>query len=120
MRINKFEDLDCWKEGRKLSKMIYGLTKAEPFSKDYGLRNQIQRASVSVMSNIAEGLNSRSDKEFINFLSYSRRSCSEIQSCLYVAQDQHYITENQFNKSYKQVKKTAKQINGFIKYLREG
>ena len=79
MKIEKFEDLESWKLARTLTNQIYTLTKQEKFSKDFGLKDQIQRASVSVMANIAEGFDSRSDKSFINFLNYAYRSATEIQ-----------------------------------------
>ena len=79
MKIEKFEDLESWKIARNLTNEIYEITGNEKFSKDYGLKEQIQRASVSVMANIAEGFDSRSDKSFINFLNYAYRSATEVQ-----------------------------------------
>jgi four helix bundle protein len=87
MKIEKFEDLDSWKVARELTNTIYSITKKEKFSKDYGLKDQIQRASVSILANVAEGFDSRSDKSFINFLTFAYRPATEVQSLLYVALD---------------------------------
>jgi len=118
MKIEKFEDLESWKVARELTNKVYLLSKKEKFSKDYGLKDQIQRASVSVMANIAEGFDSRSDKSFINFLNYAYRSATEVQSLLYVASDQKYISQNEFNNLYSEVKKIHGLIGGLIKYLK--
>ena len=88
------------------------------FKKDYGLKDQIQRAGVSIISNIAEGFDSGSIKAFINFLNYSYRSTSEVQSLLFVALDQCYIVRNEFDELYKKTDKIKNLIGGFIKYLR--
>jgi len=118
MRINRFEDIEAWKEARLLTKEIYRLTKLKEFSKDFGLVGQIQRASVSIMNNIAEGFDSSSRAEFAKFLGYSRRSASEVQCVLYVALDQNYIIEDDFNSAYSHAEKIRKMITAFIKYLR--
>ena len=92
MTIRRFEDVDAWKESRKLVKLVYGaINRNGKFQKDYRLVNQIQGAAVSVMSNIAEGFSRRSNKEFIQFLFISKSSAAEVQSQLYVALDQSYI-----------------------------
>jgi four helix bundle protein len=119
MKIEKFEDIQAWQEARELTNLIYSACKARLFSKDYGLRDQIQRASVSIMSNIAEGFDSQSDIEFIKFLNYSRRSASEVQSHLYVALDQEYITNDKFTTVYERCKSIKRLIAGFIKYLKK-
>jgi four helix bundle protein len=94
MRINRFEDLECWQEARKLVKMVYrSIKSSKAFQSDYRLRDQSTGAAISVMNNISEGWASQSNAEFIKFLKYSRRSCAEVQSCFYVAIDQEYITE---------------------------
>lgn len=118
MKIEKFEDLESWKVARNLTNQVYSITKKDKFSKDYGLKDQIQRASVSVMANIAEGFDSRSDKSFINFLNYAYRSATEVQSLLYVASDQKYISRTEFDKLYSDVKKIHGLIGGLIKYLK--
>ena len=118
MKIERFEDIQAWQEARKLTRKIYELTNRAPFNRDLRLCGQIQDASVSIMANIAEGFDRQSKKEFIRFLDYSSASGSEVQSHLYVALDQHYISEDDFNESYSQAKKTKGLINGFIAYLK--
>ena len=120
MKITKFEEIEAWKESRKLVKMIYDLTKNNLFKKDFGLRGQIQEAAVSCMSNIAEGFDGGSNQQFIQYLIYTRRSSSEVQSQLYVALDQQYIKQEDFDKAYAQAQQVAKLVNGFIGYLRMG
>ncbi len=118
MKIENFIDIDSWKEARKLVNTIYKATSKQEFSKDFGLKDQIQRASVSIMSNIAEGFDSSSNKMFINFLTCSYRSASEVESLLYVASDLNYINFENFNELIYSVKKIKKLIGGFIKYLK--
>lgn len=118
MKIEKFEEIDAWKEARSLNKIIYQISKREPFKKDFGLTSQIQRTSISVMANIAEGFDRQSHKEFIQYLYIASYSASEIQSYLYAALDLTYITEEEFKKLYEQAKKIKKLINGFTAYLK--
>lgn len=118
MKITKFEDIEAWQLGRELSRHIYSAVQTVKFSRDYGLRDQICRASVSVMSNIAEGFNAGSNAEFIRFLGYAQRSCSEIQSQLYIALDQNYIPRDIFETIFELSDKTASKIGAFIKYLK--
>ena len=119
MKITRFEDIKAWKESRKLVKFVYAAINAnENFQKDYRLVNQIQGASVSVMSNIAEGFSRKSNKEFAQFLFISKSSAAEVQSQLYVALDQNYITQKTFQKIYDQAEVVSKLNSGFIKYLR--
>ena len=118
MLIKRFEDIEAWKEARKLVNMIYDLTDRLLFKKDFGLKDQIQRAAVSCMSNIAEGFDSDTKQQFIQMLSYTKRSSSEVQSELYVALDRKYIAKEEFDNSYNQAKAVRKLTNGFIRYLR--
>jgi four helix bundle protein len=118
MKINKFEDLECWKEARILTQMVYKLVRKKEFSKDFRLSGQITAASVSVMNNIAEGFSSQSNSELVRFLTYSRRSTSEVQNCLYVSLDQAYITKTEFEETFTQAERTRQIIDGFIRYLR--
>ena len=118
MKIERFEDIQGWQEARNLTKIIYELTKKLSFRRDRGLCRQIQEASVSVMSNIAEGFDRQSKKEFIKFLYYASGSGSEVQSHLYVALDQKYISDENFQETYTQARKTKSLINGFIAYLK--
>ena len=119
MKIQKFEDMKVWQEARTLVNQIYKSTSKQKFSKDFGLRDQIQRAAVSVMSNIAEGYERDSNKEFIRFLLYSKGSVGEVRSLLYVAQDLSYLTEEEFSKHYESAISIIKQISNFIKYLKQ-
>ncbi|MBI3120678.1 MAG: four helix bundle protein [candidate division NC10 bacterium] len=118
--IEKFEDIEAWKEARRLTQEIYRVTKAKAFARDIGLREQLQRASVSVMANIAEGFDCGSDREFVKFLGYSMRSTSELQSHLYVALDQEYLSRESFSRLYMRSIKVKNLIGGFIRYLRSG
>jgi len=119
MKIIRFEDLECWQEARGLTRSVYDYTKRPAFAKDYRLSGQITGAAISIMNNICEGFDSRSNKEFIRFLTYSRRSCSEVQNCLYVALDQNYISENEFQGTYDHCTKIRKIIDGLIRYLKK-
>ncbi len=118
--IEKFEDIKAWQEARELLKSIYEITSKGNFSKDWELKNQIRRSAVSVMSNIAEGFDRSSDKEFIQFLRIATGSCSELKSQLYAALDQKYIINELFSKIYQKATDVTKLINGFIRYFRKG
>jgi four helix bundle protein len=118
VKIARFEDIEAWREARALVRMVYEATNKAPFKNDRGLREQIQRAVVSVMSNIAEGFMCQSNRGFITFLGYSLRSTAEVQSQLYAALDLHYISDNQFKSLTAQCSKVAKMLQGFIRYLR--
>lgn len=118
--IKSFEDLPVWQDARKFTNKIYKLTNKFPKEELYGLTSQIRRATVSIMSNIAEGFDRRSDKELSNFLSMSRGSSSEVQNDLYIALDLKYISQTEFNQLYQEAKKIAKQINGLMTYLKSG
>jgi len=117
-KIGKLEEIKAWQEARDLVKEIYSVTSKGRFIRDLGLRDQIRRASVSVMSNVAEGYARSSDKEFARFLGMALGSTAEIQSQLYVALDLEYITKNEFDGLYNLSSKTAKLITGFINYLK--
>lgn len=117
MKIERFEEIEGWQIGRELTKLVYSSTKRGEFSRDFGLKDQIQRAAGSVMHNIAEGFDGGSNAEFIKFLRYSQRSASEVQSQLYVALDQAYIDQDQFDDAYALAAKAKAKIGGFIAYL---
>lgn len=117
MQIKSFTEIESWKEARILVKEIYDISSDGLFHKDKGLKDQIQRAAVSVMSNIAEGFDGRSPKTFINFLNYSYRSSSEVESLCFVAIDLKYISEEQFSLLRQRITKIKNLINGFISYL---
>ena len=118
MKIERFEEIQAWQEARKLTKKIYDLTNQLPFRRDVKLCGQIRDASVSIMGNIAEGFDRQSKKEFIRFLDIASSSGSEVQSHLYVALDQKYISDENFQETYNQARKTKSLINGFIAYLK--
>lgn len=117
MRIDRFEDIEAWQLARELTRKVYGLTKKAKFSRDFGLKGQIQDASGSSMHNIAEGFDSETNPEFVRFLRYAKRSCTEVQSELYVALDQEYIRDGEFQDVYDHAGRTRAAIRGFIKYL---
>jgi four helix bundle protein len=120
MKLTHFEDLDCWKEARKLVNMVYeAIRESKPFQSDYRLKDQSIGAAISVMGNIPEGFVRRSNKEFIQFLFISVSSAAELQSHMYVAMDQHYVTKETFDNIYQQAGKTGKMISGLITYLKE-
>ena len=117
--IKNFEELIAWQKSRELAGYVYELTRQEKFSRDFGLRDQIQRAASSVMHNIAEGFESGSDPEFVRFLKMARRSAGEVQSQLYLALDVGYIAEDERKKAYILATEVKKLINGMMIYLRK-
>ena len=118
MTIRRFEDIEGWQLARELTKRVYSVALRGAFSKDFGLRDQITRASGSAMHNIAEGFDGGSNAEFIKFLRYAQRSCAEVQSQLYVAFDQAYISQDEFESLYNQAAMTHAKVGGFIRYLK--
>ncbi len=118
MKILRFEDIEAWQEARKLVKMVYEvIRKSKEFKRDFRLVNQVQDAAVSSMANIAEGFSRKGNKEFIQFLFISKSSAAEVQSHLYVALDQGYVDQDEFDKVYNQANVVSKLDSGFIKYL---
>jgi four helix bundle protein len=118
-KIERFEDIDAWKAARALAGNVYSLSAKGPFSRDFGLRDQIRRAAVSVMSNVAEGFERGGDKEFLQFLSLAKASCAEVRSHLCVALDQAYLTRKQFEELKEQAETVGKMLAGFMSYLRK-
>lgn len=116
-KIERFEDIQVWQKARELNKIIYGITKNSRFSKDFSLKEQIRKASVSIMANIAEGFGRRSKKEFANFLNMAHGSAAEVQCHLYVGLDQNYIHQVDFKMLYNKVEEVSKMIQGFMNYL---
>jgi len=113
-----FEEIEAWQQARHLTRQIYTCTNAGQFAKDFSLKDQIRRASVSAMSNIAEGFERDGSAEFVHFLSIAKGSTGEVESQLYVALDQNYITQNQFDE-FRQVTGSVKRLSaGLMTYLR--
>lgn len=115
MKIERFEDIEAWKEGRMLVSDVY---RALSGIRDYGFRDQIQRAAISITSNISEGFDRGSNKEFIQFLIFARGSASEVRSQSYNALDLGYIDLKTFENISTKCKSVSNLINGFIRYLR--
>lgn len=116
-QVKRFEDLEVWQRARALTRKIYGLTKLNPFSGDFGLRDQIQRASVSAMSNVAEGFERGTNKEFAKYVFISKGSVGEVRSLLYVALDQQYITDQQFKTAFDECVRISQLCWGLIRHL---
>lgn len=117
-KIERFEELASWQKARELNRLIYRRTKQGAFSKDYGLCDQIRRASISVLSNIAEGFERGGDKEFIQFLSNAKGSCGEVRAQLYAALDDAYLTEAEFAELNQLCVAVSRLIAGMMAYLR--
>lgn len=115
--FESFEEIEAWQKARGLTRRIYAVSNKGPFSKDFGLRDQIRRASVSIMSNIAEGLERGGTREFIQFLSMAKGSSGEVRSQLYVAVDQGYIDKETFEQLYTLASEASRMITGLMKYL---
>ena len=114
-----FEQIEAWQSARELTRSIYATSNQGPFARDYGLRDQIRRASVSSMSNIAEGFERSGTGEFVQFLAMAKGSAGEVRSQLYVALDQGYIDQEQFDRLSALVTQTARMIGGLMLYLRK-
>ncbi|HEY6803985.1 MAG TPA: four helix bundle protein [Pyrinomonadaceae bacterium] len=118
-RVKKFEEIQSWEKARRLAKEVYTVTITGAFAKDFGLRDQIRRAAVSILSNIAEGFERGGDKEFIQFLSIAKGSAGELRAQLYVALDQNYITQSTFAALFNEAVEISQLISGFMKYLKQ-
>ena len=117
MKINRFEELEVWQLSRVFVKDIYFLTNKTNFAHEYNLVSQIQRASVSIMLNIAEGFERQSNKEFSRFLYISKASCGEVRSILYILIDLNIINHTEFDELFKKCELISKSLSGFINYL---
>lgn len=115
--INRFEELEIWQLARELVHLVYEATNEKEFTKDFGLKDQVRRSSVSIMNNIAEGFESRTVKRFVNYLGQSKASCGETRSICYVALDCNYIDNEKFDELYALCTKIAGKIKKFIDYL---
>jgi four helix bundle protein len=116
--IQKFEDLKVWQKARETNLQIYKLSNKGSFTKDFGLRDQIRRASVSILSNIAEGFERNGNKEFNQFLSIAKASAGEVRSQLYIAKDLEYISNDEFTEVVNKLIETSKMISGLMSYLK--
>lgn len=118
-KIERFEDMLSWQKARELTRHVYTFSKRGDFAKDFELRDQMRSASISIMSNIAEGFERGGDKEFLQFLSTAKGSCGEVRSQLYVALDQSYLTETEFGSLYSGTIEVGRLVSGFMGYLQQ-
>lgn len=118
-KIERFEDIDAWKLAREITGLVYRVTSIGGFAKDFALVNQIRRAAVSILSNIAEGFERNGDREFIQFLTIAKGSCGEVRAQLYVALDQKYVEEKEFLEIKNKLIDTSRMISGLINYLKQ-
>jgi four helix bundle protein len=118
MAIERFEDIEAWQLARQLCDRLYERFSSGAFAKDFALRDQIDRASGSIMDNIAEGFDGGSNAEFARFLSYAQRSCGEVQSQLYRALGRNHIDRSLFDQLYADTALIRSKIGAFIKYLK--
>ena len=115
--FKRFEEIECWKRARQLTRRVYAITNESAFAKDFGLKDQIRRASVSVMSNIAEGYDRSGTAEFVHFLSTAKGSAAEVKCQLYVAADQGYIEETTLVEVSGLASETGSMVAGLMRYL---
>lgn len=113
----RFEDLEVWQKAKELANLIYRLSSAGTFSRDFGLRDQMRRASVSIMSNIAEGFESQTQALFIQYLGHAKGSAGELRAQLYIALEQSYMTKDEFDSAFALAEVCSKQLARFIQYL---
>ncbi len=117
-QIKRFEDIQVWQDARVFANAIYDASDGQLFNKDFALRDQLRRAVISIMSNIAEGFDRFSPKEFILFQNYAKASAAEVRAQFYLALDRKYLSESQFTSLHKDAISLSKQLAGFIKYLK--
>lgn len=117
--ITRFEEIRAWKAARTLTREVYQVSNEGAFARDYGLRDQLRRAAVSIMSNIAEGFESDTQQQFIKYLGYAKASAGEVRAQLYVALDVGYLTEDAFRSLFTQAETCSRQLSRFITYLRQ-
>ena len=113
----RFEDLEVWQRAKNLTNLIYKYSTDGAFSRDFGLRDQMRRASVSIMSNIAEGFESQTQAMFIKYLGHAKGSAGELRAQLYIAKDQRYLSEENFSEMFSLAEICSKQLARFIQYL---
>ena len=115
--ITRFEEIQAWQQGRELARLVYAVTAQGEFARDFALRDQIRRATISVLSNIAEGFERGGNKEFRHFLSIARGSAGEVRAQLYVALDVGLLSQQQFDELHPLVTQTGRLIAGLMRYL---
>lgn len=115
--IKKVEDIDAWREARALAAEVYKLTSGGAWARDFGLRDQIRRAAVSVACNIAEGFGRETSVEFNRFLAIARGSATEVKTQMYIALDLAYIDQTSFDQIYSSIDRICRMITGFMQYL---
>ena len=115
--ITRFEEIEAWQTARELAKLIYSTTDEGKFARDFGLKDQLRRAAVSVMSNIAEGFESKTQALFIRYLGIAKASAGEVRSQLHVSRDVGYLTEEQFSRLFRLAEKASRQLSRFISYI---
>ena len=118
-KFNSFEEIMAWQKAHDVTLEIYKMSQSDRFSKDFGLKDQIRRSSVSIMANIAEGHGRRTNLEFANFLNIARGSVAETQSHLYIAKGLNYIEITDFNEIFVSLEEISKMTLSLSKYLRE-
>jgi four helix bundle protein len=116
-RITRFEEIEAWQTARELTRRVYEMTNEGQFARDFGLRDQMRRASVSIMSNIAEGFESRTPALFVEYLGRAKASAGELRAQLYVTLDAGYLEKDQYEKTYELVDKCSRQLSKFMTYL---
>ncbi len=115
--ISRFEEIEAWQTARELTKLIYSLAEKGEYARDFGLKDQIRRAAISVMNKIAEGFESQTQQQFIRYQGIAKASAGEFRSQLYVSHDLGYVTIEQFIDSFRLAEKASRQISRFITYL---
>ena len=118
MKITKFEDLEVWKQRISIAVLVYKTTDEGKFSKDFGLRDQVRRSVVSISANIVEGFKKNNNKEFVRYLKIAKGSTGEARNHLYIAKEVNYLNEDDFNNLNNKLMEVAKQLSGFIHYLK--
>ncbi len=118
-KIEKFEDILAWQKARELTQLVYRATRKGEFAKDFALRDQIRRAVISITSNIAEGFERGGTKEFVQFLGHAKGSCGEVRSQLYIALDEAYLSQPDWEELHNRCLEISRLLDGFAKYLRQ-
>jgi four helix bundle protein len=113
----RFEDLEVWQKAKELTNLIYNDSSDGTFARDFGLRDQMRRAAVSIMSNIAEGFECQTQAMFIKYLAHAKGSAGELRAQLYIARDQGYITDEEFKTMFSMAEICSKQLSRFMQYL---